>query len=96
MVLLAMSGLWWGGILGIVVLVCKFAPPLRMRHERALSAALVALDVAQSRWPDTADSRRHQTLPRLRERCLAEKRAARMSPPTVGHELLDEAFRVSS
>jgi predicted metal-binding membrane protein len=46
MVLLGMSSLWWAVILGIVVLVYKFAPPLRMRYELALSAALVALGVA--------------------------------------------------
>jgi predicted metal-binding membrane protein len=43
MVLLGMSSLWWAVILGIVVLVYKFAPPLRMRSELVLSAALVAL-----------------------------------------------------
>jgi predicted metal-binding membrane protein len=46
MVLLGMSSLWWAVILGIVVLVYKFAPPLRMRHELVLSAALVALGAA--------------------------------------------------
>jgi hypothetical protein len=46
MVLLGMSSLWWAVILGIVVLIYKFAPPLPMRHELALSAALVALGVA--------------------------------------------------
>jgi predicted metal-binding membrane protein len=46
MVLLGMSSLWWAVIMGIVVLVYKFAPPLRMRYELALSAALVALGVA--------------------------------------------------
>ncbi len=46
MVLLGMSSLWWAVILGIVVLVYKFAPPLRMRYELVLSAALVALGVA--------------------------------------------------
>jgi predicted metal-binding membrane protein len=46
MVLLGMSSLWWAVILGLVVLVYKFAPPLRMRYELALSAALVALGVA--------------------------------------------------
>src|SRR5438552_13435007 len=46
MVLLGMSSLWWAVILGIVVLVCKFARPLRMRFELVLSAALVALGVA--------------------------------------------------
>jgi predicted metal-binding membrane protein len=43
MVLLGMSSLWWAVLLGIVVLVYKFAPPLRMRYELVLSAALVAL-----------------------------------------------------
>jgi predicted metal-binding membrane protein len=43
MVLLGMSSLWWAMILGIVVLVYKFAPPLRMRYELVLSSALVAL-----------------------------------------------------
>jgi len=33
----------WAVILGIVVLVYKLAPPLRMRYELVLSAALVAL-----------------------------------------------------
>jgi predicted metal-binding membrane protein len=47
MVLLGMSSLWWAVILGIVVLIYKFAPPLRMRHELVLSAALVALGVAR-------------------------------------------------
>jgi predicted metal-binding membrane protein len=46
MVLLGMSSLWWAVILGIVVLVYKLAPPLRMGYELALSAALVALGVA--------------------------------------------------
>jgi predicted metal-binding membrane protein len=46
MVLLGMSSLRWAVVLGIVVLVYKFAPPLRMRYELALSAALVALGVA--------------------------------------------------
>ena len=46
MVLLGMSNLWWTVILGIVVLVYKFAPPLRMRSELVLSAVLVALGVA--------------------------------------------------
>src|SRR2546426_12341671 len=46
MVLLGMSSLWWAVILGIVVLVYKFAPPLRMRYELVLSAALVAFGVA--------------------------------------------------
>jgi predicted metal-binding membrane protein len=46
MVLLGMSSLWWAVILGIVVLIYKFAPPLRMRYELLLSTALVALGVA--------------------------------------------------
>jgi predicted metal-binding membrane protein len=46
MVLLGMSSLWWAVILGIVVVIYKLAPPLRMRHELILSAALVALGVA--------------------------------------------------
>jgi len=46
MVLLGMSRLWWAVILGIVVLIYKFAPPLPMRYELLLSAALVALGVA--------------------------------------------------
>jgi predicted metal-binding membrane protein len=46
MVLLGMSSLWWAAILAVVVLVYKFAPPLQMRHELVLSAALMALDVA--------------------------------------------------
>src|SRR5438552_756986 len=46
MVLLGMSSLWWGVILGIVVLIYKLAPPLRLRYELVLSLALVALAVA--------------------------------------------------
>jgi len=46
MVLLGMSSLWWGVILGLVVLIYKFVPPLPIRYELALSAALVALGVA--------------------------------------------------
>jgi predicted metal-binding membrane protein len=46
MVLLGMSSLWWAMVLGIVVCVYKLAPPLRLRYELALSAALVALGVA--------------------------------------------------
>ena len=46
MVLLGMSNLWWAVILSVVILVYKFAPPLRMRYELVLSAALVALGVA--------------------------------------------------
>jgi predicted metal-binding membrane protein len=45
MVLIGMSSLWWAVILGIVVLIYKFAPPLRMRYELVLSLALVALGV---------------------------------------------------
>jgi len=46
MVLIGMSSLGWAVILGIVVLIYKFAPPLRMRYELVLSLALVALGVA--------------------------------------------------
>ena len=46
MVLLGMSELWWAVILAVVILVYKLAPPLRMRHELLLSAALAALGVA--------------------------------------------------
>jgi len=46
MVLVGMSSLWWGVILGIVVLIYKLAPPLRLRYELVLSLALVALAVA--------------------------------------------------
>ena len=46
MVLLGMSSLWWAVILGIVVLIYKWAPPLRVRYELVLSVALVALGVA--------------------------------------------------
>ena len=49
MVLIGMSSLWWGVILGIVVLTYKLAPPLRLRYELALSLALVALGVAYFR-----------------------------------------------
>ena len=45
MVLLGMSSLWWAVILGIVVLIYKWAPPLRVRYELVLSVALVALGV---------------------------------------------------
>jgi len=41
-----MASLWWAVLLGIVVLIYKLAPPLRMRYELILSAALVALGVA--------------------------------------------------
>ncbi len=46
MVLIGMSSLWWGVILGIAVLIYKLAPPLRLRYELVLSLALVALAVA--------------------------------------------------
>jgi predicted metal-binding membrane protein len=46
MVLIGMSTLWWAVILGIVVLIYKLAPPLPMRYELVLSAAVVALGVA--------------------------------------------------
>ena len=46
MVLLGMSSLWWAVILGIVVLIYKLAPPLRLRYELVLSLALAALGVA--------------------------------------------------
>jgi len=46
MVLLGMSSLWWAVILGFVVLVYKFAPPLRLRDDLVLSAVLVSLGVA--------------------------------------------------
>jgi predicted metal-binding membrane protein len=45
MVLLGMSSLWWAVVFGVIVLFYKWAPPLRMRYELALSAALVALGV---------------------------------------------------
>jgi predicted metal-binding membrane protein len=43
MVLIGMSSMWWAVILGIVVLVYKLAPPLRLRYELGLSLALVVL-----------------------------------------------------
>src|SRR5438046_37799 len=46
MVLLAMSSLWWAVILGSVVLIYKFAPPLPMRYELMLSLAVAGLGVA--------------------------------------------------
>ena len=49
MVLLGMSSLWWGVILGMVVLTYKLAPPLQMRDELILSLALVALGLAYVR-----------------------------------------------
>lgn len=51
MVLIGMSSLWWAAILGIVVLIYKLAPPLRMRHELLLSLALAALGVAYVMMP---------------------------------------------
>jgi predicted metal-binding membrane protein len=51
MVLIGMSSLWWAAILGIVVLIYKLAPPLRMRHELLLSLALTALGVAYVMMP---------------------------------------------
>jgi predicted metal-binding membrane protein len=45
MVLIGMSSLWWGVILGVVVLVYKLAPPLRWSAELALAVALLALGV---------------------------------------------------
>ena len=49
MVLIGMSSLWWAVILGIVVLIYKLAPPLRIRDELVLSLALAALGVAYVR-----------------------------------------------
>ena len=49
MVLIGMSSLWWAVILGIVVIIYKLAPPLRLRYELALSLALLALGVAYFR-----------------------------------------------
>jgi predicted metal-binding membrane protein len=46
MVLIGMSSLWWGVILGIVIAIYKLAPPLGMRDELALSALLAALGTA--------------------------------------------------
>jgi len=46
MVLIGMVSLWWTVILGIVVVIYKLAPPLRMRHELVLSLAVAALGVA--------------------------------------------------
>ena len=46
MVLVGMSSVWWAVLLGIVVLVYKLAPPLRMRYEVGLSLALAALGAA--------------------------------------------------
>jgi predicted metal-binding membrane protein len=50
MVLLGMSSLWWAVILSIVILIYKLAPPLRMRYELVLSAALVAFGAAYVIW----------------------------------------------
>jgi predicted metal-binding membrane protein len=46
MVLIGMQRLWWAVLLAIVVLVYKLAPPLYMRGELVLAAALVALGAA--------------------------------------------------
>jgi predicted metal-binding membrane protein len=46
MVLIGMSSVWWAVLLGLVVLVYKLAPPLRIEYELGLSGALVALGVA--------------------------------------------------
>jgi predicted metal-binding membrane protein len=46
MVLIGMSSLWWGVLLGIVIAIYKLVPPLRMPYELALSAVLVALGAA--------------------------------------------------
>ena len=46
MVLIGMESVGWAVLLGLVVLVYKLAPPLRLRYELGLSAALVALGVA--------------------------------------------------
>ena len=43
---LDLFALWWAVLLGIVVLTYKLAPPLPMRYELGLSAALVGLGVA--------------------------------------------------
>src|SRR5207244_13265337 len=51
MVLIGMSSLWWAVTLGIVVLIYKVAPPLRMRYELVLSTALVAFGVAYAMMP---------------------------------------------
>src|SRR5262245_26946620 len=49
MVLLGMSSLWWAVLVGVVVIIYKLAPPLRMRYELILSLALVVLGVAYLR-----------------------------------------------
>jgi predicted metal-binding membrane protein len=46
MVLVGMSSLWWAVMLGVVVLIYKLAPPLRLRYELVLALALAALGVA--------------------------------------------------
>jgi predicted metal-binding membrane protein len=46
MVLIGMSSVWWTVLLGLVVLVYKVAPPLRIRYELVLSLALAALGMA--------------------------------------------------
>jgi predicted metal-binding membrane protein len=46
MVLIGMSSVWWAVLLGIVVLVYKLAPPMRLRYELVLSLALAALGAA--------------------------------------------------
>lgn len=46
MVLVGMSNLLWAATLGVVVLIYKFAPPLRISHELILSIALAALGIA--------------------------------------------------
>lgn len=48
MVLLGMASLWWAVALGMVILVYKLAPPLRLRYELVLSAALVAFGVTHA------------------------------------------------
>src|SRR3989475_13143972 len=40
MVLIGMTSLWWGVILGIVVFIYNLAPPLRLRYELGLALAL--------------------------------------------------------
>jgi len=61
-----MSSLWSAVILGLVVLIYKFATPLRMHYELALSAALVALGVALRHWGAVdrrvAIGRRHRSI----------------------------------
>ena len=43
--------------MGIVVLIYKFAPPLQMRYELVLSAALVVLGVAYVMMRETDKAR---------------------------------------